>query len=120
VARRKLGGRIKRGSRLARTGLRGATGVAGAAARRVTGLPPNEDQHEQMAEHLAEVLGDMKGAAMKLGQLLSFVDLDVPPEVRTVYHHALAKLREDAIGGLRSHNHRLRALVLSDKRRRRL
>ncbi len=49
-----------------------------------------------MAEHLAEVLGDMKGAAMKLGQLLSFVDLDVPPEVRTIYHDALAKLREDA------------------------
>jgi predicted unusual protein kinase regulating ubiquinone biosynthesis (AarF/ABC1/UbiB family) len=96
VARRKLGGRVKRGSRLARTGLRGATGVAGATARKLTGRPPNEAQHEQMAEHLAEVLGDMKGAAMKLGQLLSFVDLDVPPEVRTVYHDALAKLREDA------------------------
>ncbi len=96
MARRKLGGRVKRGTRLARTGLRGATGVAGATARRVTGRPPNDLQHEEMAQHLAEVLGDMKGAAMKLGQLLSFVDLDVPPEVRTVYHDALAKLREEA------------------------
>ena len=96
VARKDLGGRVQRGARLARTGLRGATGVAGATARRWTGRPPNELQHEQMAEHLAEVFGDMKGAAMKLGQLLSFVDLDVPPEVRTIYHDALAKLREDA------------------------
>jgi hypothetical protein len=38
----------------------------------------------------------MKGAAMKLGQLLSFVDLDLPPEVRSVYHDALAKLRDAA------------------------
>jgi predicted unusual protein kinase regulating ubiquinone biosynthesis (AarF/ABC1/UbiB family) len=38
----------------------------------------------------------MKGAAMKVGQLLSFVDLDVPPELRTVYHDALAQLRDAA------------------------
>ena len=96
MARKDLGGRVQRGARLARTGLRGATGVAGATARRWTGLPPDEGQHQAMAGHLAEVLGDMKGAAMKLGQLLSFVDLDVPPEVRTIYHDALAQLREDA------------------------
>jgi len=96
VARSKLGGRLERGTRLARTGLKGASGVAGATARRWTGRQPSEQRHEEMAEHLAEVLGDMKGAAMKLGQLLSFVDLDVPPEVRGVYHEALAKLRDDA------------------------
>ena len=33
---------------------------------------------------------------MKLGQLLSFIDLDLPPEVRSVYHDALARLRDDA------------------------
>jgi predicted unusual protein kinase regulating ubiquinone biosynthesis (AarF/ABC1/UbiB family) len=96
VARKNLGGRIQRGARLARTGMRGASGVAGATARRLVGRAPNERRHEEMAEHLAEVLGDMKGAAMKLGQLLSFVDLDIPPEVRSVYHEALAQLREDA------------------------
>ncbi len=52
--------------------------------------------HEEMATRLAEVLGEMKGAAMKLGQLLSFVDLDLPEDVRSTYHDALARLRDDA------------------------
>ena len=95
--RNDLGGRLGRASRLARTGARGAMGMAGATARRWAG---NEDaeriHHEEMAARVAEVLGEMKGAAMKLGQLLSFIDLDLPPEVRTVYHDALAKLRDDA------------------------
>jgi len=52
--------------------------------------------HEELAANLAAVLGEMKGAAMKLGQLLSFVDLDLPPEVRSAYHDALASLRDDA------------------------
>lgn len=96
MARRNLGGRLQRGSRLARTGLRGATSAAAATARRLTGRAPDPAHHEQLATHLAEVLGEMKGAAMKLGQLLSFVDIDVPPEVRSVYHDALAQLRQDA------------------------
>ncbi len=92
-----LGGRVRRGSRLARTGIRGATGLAGSRARRFAG--GNGDDvaaHEQVAANLALVLGDMKGAAMKLGQLLSFVDLDLPPEVRSAYHEALASLRDEA------------------------
>ncbi len=96
MARSNLGGRWNRGARLARTGLRGATGVAGASARRLAGREPSDAHHAEMAEYLVEVLGDMKGAAMKLGQLLSFVDLDVPPEVRSVYHEVLASLRDNA------------------------
>ena len=76
---------------------RGAPWRAGATARRWAG---NEDaerlHHEEMANRVADVLGEMKGAAMKLGQLLSFIDLDLPPEVRSVYHDALARLRDDA------------------------
>jgi predicted unusual protein kinase regulating ubiquinone biosynthesis (AarF/ABC1/UbiB family) len=97
VARKGLGGRLDRGSRLARTGLKGARGVAGAQARRLTGRERDPlEAHEQMAGHLAEVLGEMKGAAMKLGQLLSFVDLDLPDDVRNAYHTALADLRDAA------------------------
>ncbi len=96
MANKRLGGRIQRGARLARTGVRGATGMAGAKARGLTGREPDDLRHDEMAAHLADVLGEMKGAAMKLGQLLSFVDLDVPPEVRTAYHDALAQLRDDA------------------------
>jgi predicted unusual protein kinase regulating ubiquinone biosynthesis (AarF/ABC1/UbiB family) len=97
VARKGLGGRLQRGARLARTGARGATGLAGAKARELAGGDRDDEAlHRELANQLAEVLGDMKGAAMKLGQLLSFVDLDLPPEVRSVYHEALAKLRDDA------------------------
>lgn len=90
-----LGGRLQRGARLARTGMRGAAGLAGSRARSLAGADP-VDPHPRIAEDLAAVLGDMKGAAMKLGQLLSFVDLDVPPEVRSTYHEALATLRDTA------------------------
>lgn len=95
--RKGLGGRFDRGARLASTGLRSAAGLAAARARQASrgGGDPAEF-HELTAATLAEVLGEMKGAAMKLGQLLSFVDVDLPPDVRTIYHDALAKLRDDA------------------------
>ena len=97
MAGKGLGGRVRRGSRLARTGIRGATGLAGSRARRFAGGDADDvAAHEQLAANLAVVLGDMKGAAMKLGQLLSFVDLDLPPEVRGAYHEALASLRDQA------------------------
>jgi predicted unusual protein kinase regulating ubiquinone biosynthesis (AarF/ABC1/UbiB family) len=42
-------------------------------------------------------LGEMKGAAMKLGQLASFVDTEfLPPEYRELYQEQLAKLRTSA------------------------
>lgn len=92
-----LGGRLNRGTRLARAGARGATGMAGARLRGLAGRDPRDAElHEQLATDLAEVLGEMKGAAMKLGQLLSFVDLDLPPEVQSTYHRALATLRDQA------------------------
>jgi predicted unusual protein kinase regulating ubiquinone biosynthesis (AarF/ABC1/UbiB family) len=97
VARKDLGGRLGRGARLARTGARGAFGLASATARRLAGDETADAQaHEELANRLAEVLGEMKGAAMKLGQLLSFVDLDLPDDLRSTYHEALARLRDDA------------------------
>ena len=97
MARKGLGGRLERGSRLARTGARGATSMAGDRLRRLAGREVDSvHAHEQVATQLAEVLGDMKGAAMKLGQLLSFVDIDLPDDVQNVYRDALAKLRDSA------------------------
>lgn len=97
MARKGLGGRLDRGARLARTGVRGAGGLAGAKARQLAGRGGDDAElHEALAANLAEVLGDMKGAAMKLGQLLSFVDLDLPPDVKSTYQEALARLRDAA------------------------
>ncbi|WP_024801013.1 AarF/ABC1/UbiB kinase family protein [Nocardia sp. BMG51109] len=51
----------------------------------------------QLAEKLVVVLGEMKGLAMKLGQLLSLFDLDlVPPQHRESFRHSLAVLFDSA------------------------
>jgi predicted unusual protein kinase regulating ubiquinone biosynthesis (AarF/ABC1/UbiB family) len=54
-------------------------------------------RHLETAMKMADTLGQMKGAAMKIGQLASFVDVDfLPPEYREVYQEQLAKLRTSA------------------------
>ena len=92
-----LGGRVQRGTSLAR--LSASTG-AGYVAARVRNLRDRELAdalfHEATAQKVLEVLGTMKGAAMKVGQLASFVDLDLPPEVQATYHDVLAGLRDAA------------------------
>ena len=98
MAEKGLGGRVNRASRLARIGVTGASGFARSRARRLLG-GGDEDQlaaHEMSAERIADILGEMKGAAMKVGQLLSLVDMDLPPEIRSTYHDALAMLRDAA------------------------
>ena len=46
---------------------------------------------------MASILGEMKGAAMKLGQLASFIDTEfLPPEYAELYQEQLAKLRTSA------------------------
>jgi predicted unusual protein kinase regulating ubiquinone biosynthesis (AarF/ABC1/UbiB family) len=92
-----LGGRVQRGANIAK--LSASTG-AGYLSSRVRGLRDAElaEQrfHSETAEKILEMLGTMKGAAMKVGQIASFVDLDLPPEVQTTYHEALAELRSAA------------------------
>jgi predicted unusual protein kinase regulating ubiquinone biosynthesis (AarF/ABC1/UbiB family) len=49
------------------------------------------------AERMVDALGQMKGAAMKIGQLASFIDTDfLPPEYRELYQEKLSKLRDHA------------------------
>jgi predicted unusual protein kinase regulating ubiquinone biosynthesis (AarF/ABC1/UbiB family) len=56
-----------------------------------------ENRHLEVALKMAGVLGEMKGAAMKIGQMASFVDADfLPPEYREIYQEQLAKLRTHA------------------------
>jgi predicted unusual protein kinase regulating ubiquinone biosynthesis (AarF/ABC1/UbiB family) len=68
---------------------RHADGDAAKAAERA--------RQERLAERYAEVLGDMKGAVMKVGQILSFVDVDgvVPASSRELFQSALARLQSD-------------------------
>jgi predicted unusual protein kinase regulating ubiquinone biosynthesis (AarF/ABC1/UbiB family) len=56
-----------------------------------------ENVHLQTAMRMAGVLGEMKGAAMKLGQLASFIDTEfLPEEYRELYQDTLGKLRTSA------------------------
>ena len=56
-----------------------------------------ERRHLEAAEQIVTVLGTMKGAAMKLGQVLSFLDVGlVPEEHREEFQAKLAALRDAA------------------------
>ena len=92
-----LGDRASRGRDLAKLG---ASTGAGYVAARLKALRTGGDAealfHEATAQKLLEILGGMKGAAMKVGQIASFVDLDLPEEVQATYQEVLADLRDAA------------------------
>jgi predicted unusual protein kinase regulating ubiquinone biosynthesis (AarF/ABC1/UbiB family) len=54
-------------------------------------------RHEDIADNALSVLSELRGGAMKIGQLASFVDVElIPPEYRPVYQDKLAELRDAA------------------------
>jgi predicted unusual protein kinase regulating ubiquinone biosynthesis (AarF/ABC1/UbiB family) len=55
-----------------------------------------EGFHNQTARQLVDMLGDMKGAAMKLGQLASFYEFAAPGEYLSTYRDALTMLQNSA------------------------
>jgi predicted unusual protein kinase regulating ubiquinone biosynthesis (AarF/ABC1/UbiB family) len=56
-----------------------------------------ERRHLEAAERMVQTLGRMKGAAMKIAQLASFIDTEfLPPEYRELYQRELAQLRTQA------------------------
>jgi predicted unusual protein kinase regulating ubiquinone biosynthesis (AarF/ABC1/UbiB family) len=56
-----------------------------------------EKRHLEAAEQIVAVLGTMKGAAMKLGQVMSFLDVGlVPEEYRDEFQRKLGELRDAA------------------------
>ena len=75
---------------------------AGTVAANVTRTKPRrqaalERRHIEAAEQIVEALGTMKGAAMKIGQVMSFVDVGlVPEEYREEFQRKLARLRDAA------------------------
>ena len=95
-------GRIRRSAKLGSTLGAQATRYAGTRTANVARSPEDaqehlETRHLQTALRIASTLGEMKGAAMKLGQLASFVDTDfIPEEYREIYQEQLARLRTSA------------------------
>ena len=55
-----------------------------------------EGFHNKTAKQLVDMLGEMKGAAMKLGQLASFYEFAAPGEYMATYRDALTMLQNQA------------------------
>jgi predicted unusual protein kinase regulating ubiquinone biosynthesis (AarF/ABC1/UbiB family) len=95
-------GRIRRtaevGSVVGTQGARYAgTRAANIARSKERGDEAIEQRHLEAAEQMVDTLGKMKGAAMKVGQLASFIDTEfLPPEYRDLYQDKLADLRTSA------------------------
>ncbi len=95
-------------SRLARTArfgsLVGGQGARWAATSAVNRLRSDERAQAatqartlELADQLVRQLGQMKGAAMKIGQVLSTIDFElIPEEERAAFKSRLAALRDDA------------------------
>jgi predicted unusual protein kinase regulating ubiquinone biosynthesis (AarF/ABC1/UbiB family) len=95
-------GRIRRSAKLGTTLGTEATRYAGTKTANVARSDESADErlearHLESALRIAGTLGEMKGAAMKLGQLASFIDIEfLPEEYREIYQEQLAKLRTSA------------------------
>ena len=89
--------RGQRRAELARMGGRAGAGFAVHKARRVFASAERQAELDQAfelrtAEQVAEALGGMKGAFMKLGQMASYLDIGLPDHARA----ALADLQQNA------------------------
>jgi predicted unusual protein kinase regulating ubiquinone biosynthesis (AarF/ABC1/UbiB family) len=95
-------GRVRRSTRLGSALGVQATRYAGTKAASLARSEEEarerlEARHLETALKIASTLGEMKGAAMKLGQLASFIDTEfLPPEYAEIYQEQLAKLRTSA------------------------
>src|SRR6478672_10732210 len=94
--------RVARTAKIGSLAARQAVRQAGTRAANVTRSPDAaqaalERRHLEAAEQIVTALGTMKGAAMKLGQVLSFLDVGlVPEEHRDEFQAKLAALRDAA------------------------
>ncbi|MBL1074213.1 AarF/ABC1/UbiB kinase family protein [Nocardia sp. 2] len=66
------------------------------AGKRALGRPAAEIDREiqlRTAQHIFEVLGELKGCAAKLGQVLAVYELALPPDLAEPYRIALSRLQ---------------------------
>ncbi len=95
-------GRVRRAAKVSRlAGGQTARGYATKAANLTRGEEARhaaaERRQMEAAEQILDVLGQMKGAAMKVGQVASFIDTGAfPPEFQERIQAKLAELRDAA------------------------
>ena len=89
--------RSARNLQVARLGARAGVREVGHRARRAVSAPEDRERLDEAhamrtAEQVAETLGNMRGAFMKLGQMASYLDEGLPEHLRT----ALSQLQQAA------------------------
>src|SRR5919107_6300579 len=95
-------GRIQRTAKVGQAIGSSGSRYAGTRARNVvrskeTGAAEIDKRHLEAAEKMVDALGTLKGAAMKIGQLASFIDTEfLPPEYAEMYQEKLGELRSEA------------------------
>ena len=88
-------GRLARGLPLA--GLAVRQGIGRVAGKLTRDEQKQLDRFTREAERYVAVLGDMKGVAMKVGQMLSFLDAGaIPEQHRAAYQQIVGALQADA------------------------
>src|SRR3954467_7756961 len=93
VARAAKIGRLAAGQSARQLGTRAANVARGEEGRKLA----LEKRQIEAAEQIVAALGTMKGAAMKLGQVMSFLDVGlVPEEYREEFQRKLGALRDAA------------------------
>jgi predicted unusual protein kinase regulating ubiquinone biosynthesis (AarF/ABC1/UbiB family) len=93
VARTAKVGRLAAGQALRQAGTRAANVTRRDDAKRAA----LERRHIEAAEQIVTALGTMKGAAMKVGQVMSFLDIGlVPEDYREEFQRKLGALRDAA------------------------
>src|SRR4051794_4673045 len=93
VARAARIGRLAAGQSARQLGTRAANVTRGEEGKKLA----LEKRQIEAAEQIVAALGTMKGAAMKLGQVMSFLDVGlVPEEYREEFQRKLAALRDAA------------------------
>lgn len=98
ISRSRIGRAARVGKVLGGSGVRIA-GTAGANVLRGRegSQAALEKRHGQNAEQMVETLGSLKGAAIKVAQMASIIDVDMlPEEYREIYQRELGKLRNSA------------------------
>lgn len=95
-------GRLRRSAKLGSAiGAQGAKYAGTKASNLIRGEESAQEKldkrHLETAAKMVSTLGQMKGAAMKIGQFASFIDIEfIPEEYREIYQEQLASLRNDA------------------------
>ncbi|CAN5574514.1 AarF/ABC1/UbiB kinase family protein [soil metagenome] len=92
-----LGGRARRAAALAKLGAKAGAGMVSTRRAERRGDSAGADAgHEAIAEAVFETLGGMKGAAMKLGQMMAFIDMDMDTQTNDIYRNRLNALLDQA------------------------